>query len=146
MEYGWTSLRQFTNWWWRNNRPLLQPENRMKVCDGSVETVLFRKGPFQVERIFLYAGVPVPPHTHPNVDTYETHLMGSGNAWIEDVKLKYSLEGDTRHPKYRRLLIKAGQSHWGIADTDVEALSFQEWLNGVPPTFITDDWVGDPWE
>ena len=107
--------------------------------------MLFRKGRFQVEKIYLDADTPVPPHCHPNIDTYETHLTGSGTAFIEDRQLPYTMDYEKHHAKHRRLLIKAGEMHWGHAETKVVALSFQEWLNGVSPTFITDDWVGDKW-
>ena len=146
MTYGWNSLRHFTNWWWRNGQPYKVPDESVKTCEGSHEWVLFRAGQYQVEQVTLLPNIPVPPHAHPNIDTYETHLTGVGNAWIEDVHLPYSMDYESHHPRARRLLIPAGTSHWGMADTVVVALSFQHWHNAISPTFITDDWVGEEWK
>ncbi len=116
------------------------------MCAGSHEWVLFREGQYQVEQVTLLPWFQVPPHSHPNVDTYECHLTGSGQAWIGETHLPYALDYDKHPPRTRRLLIPAGVPHWGMADTVVVALSFQYWYKGVSPTFITDDWVGEKWE
>lgn len=39
------------------------------------------------------------------------------------------------------LMIEAGQYHRGVAETDTVALSFQQWLSGVEPSFITSNWL-----
>lgn len=145
-EHGWNNLRQFTNWWWRNFQPYRVPEDAVKVSKGSHEFVMFREGRFQVEQVTLFPEVPVQKHHHPNINTYECHITGSGSAWLDGRELPFTYDYNRGSPMSRRLLIKAGEPHWGVAKTVVVALSFQEWLNGVPPTHITDDWVGEPWE
>lgn len=127
------------------------PDNPVKVCPGSHEFIMFRDGGFQVEQVTLFPNYEVSPHCHPNVDTYESHLCGSGEAWLENdcgicERLVYKYDHDPKNRYHlRRLHIKPGYVHYGMADTVVVALSFQEWINGVEPSFITDDWVGDPW-
>jgi len=143
------NLRQFTNWWWKAGQPYKIPEDPVKICKNSMEFVLFRVGRFQVEQITLVPGVEVPPHCHPNVDTYETHLCGSGIAFLgnNSYPLNYSYAHDPKNRFHlRRLRIKPGVIHSGKADTMVVALSFQEWMDCVSPTHITDNWVGQEWE
>lgn len=152
----WASLKDFTDWWWSENpyssfvsRPLAPPPDAVKMCEASCEFVIFRRGQYQVEQIILMPGRYVPPHNHPNVDTFEIHLMGSGTAELKlrnDSWFRCKQDADlSKLADKRRLHIKPGQMHRGVAATVNVALSFQRWLNGVRPTFITDDWVGEPW-
>lgn len=151
MTQEWNSLSHFTKWWWREGQPFQIPDNPHKDIDvdGYIpmfrETVLFREGRFQVEQIILFPNVDVPSHRHPNLDTYECHVAGAGEAWIEGVKLPYTNDY-TRHPRLRRFLIRSDQMHWGVAHTMNIVISFQQWFNDVPPTFITDDWDEQPCE
>lgn len=138
----WDTLTQFTSWWWRSGSPYEVPKNPVKRCAGSVEFVLFRRGMFQVEQVILFPGFPVPAHAHPNLDTYETHLTGTGQAWLNGAKLPEP--NYRRGPRARRLLIKAGEFHSGEATEPVVTLSFQKW--NIEPTFISDNWIGEPWK
>ena len=145
-------LRQFTNWWWRAGQPYAPPSRPYRMADSSHSFVLYRCGPFQVEQVTLLPGVWVPEHCHPNVRTYECHIVGGGIAELQhgDGWRKVPYWPDQRHHvKYRRLLIEAGQMHRGVAHVVNVALSFQHWLNGVRPTFIGDDWLqpdGNVWQ
>ncbi len=146
MTHEWINVSQFMKAWWRAGQPYKVPDKNYKEInvDGYIpmfrEFVLYRAGQFQVEQITLLPDVAVPPHSHPNIDTYECHVAGSGNAWIEDRQLPYTHDYRKHSPIARRFLIKAGDVHWGIADTVNVVLSFQHWHNLVSPTFITDDW------
>ncbi len=144
-EGGWSTLRQFTKWWWLSGQPCQPPEGCVKVCPGSHEFVLFRHGQFQVEQVTLMAGHPVPAHCHPSVRTYDCHLTGVGDADLEtDPGIWQALPRSPKHehhPMFRMLLIEAGQYHRGEAVEDTVALSFQEWLCDVEPSFITDNWL-----
>lgn len=140
----WKTLRQFVDWWWRAGTPVEPPDEAFRQHRGSHEFVLLRDGQFQVEQITLYPGHPVPPHTHPDVDTVETHLCGGGVAKVGGHRLPEDV--DHRHdPRVRRLLIPAGMRHEGMATVVNVALSFQRWRPGTVPTFITDNWVGSVW-
>ena len=142
---NWTSLRQFTNWWWRSGEPYRVPADPFKLFAASCEFVVFRSGQFQVEHICLLPNIDVPCHSHPNVDNYECHLSGCGDAWIDGRKLPHTNDYDKHHPRARRVLIKAGTPHRGVAHSVNVVLSFQHWLNDTPPTFITADWIGEAW-
>ena len=37
---------------------------------------IYRHEPFQVELVTVKPGTYIPPHTHPNVDSYEVALRG----------------------------------------------------------------------
>lgn len=144
MDEQWTSIRQFTNWWWRSGQPFAVPNDAVKRCEGSHEFVMYRCGRFQVEQVTLFPGYAVPPHSHPNVETYECHLVGGGHAVVGGVRLP-EYPSEDHHPKHRRIYIPAGIVHSGWAYVTNVALSFQRWHNDVPPTFITDDWEGPAW-
>ena len=143
-------LHQFTNWWWRAGQPMRPPEDPFRMAPATQGLVLFRYAQFQVEQITLLAGWEVPAHCHPNVRTYECHIVGTGHAWLWDHATGYQSHGEwrkipyatkkNRPTKFKRLLIEAGQAHKGVADTVNVVLSFQHWLNGVAPSFIADDW------
>lgn len=141
-------LRQFTRWWWRAGQPYLPPVDNTRRMEGTHEFVLYRHGPFQVEQVTLYPHIEVPPHSHPNVRTYECHVAGGGDAWLHTArgweKVPYKPD-PSRHVMHRRLLIEAGQRHKGVAHVVNVVLSFQHWLNEVPPDFLTNDWEGEPW-
>ena len=144
-------LHQFTNWWWRNGQPYCLPEDPIRISRATQSLVILRAGQFQVEQVTLFPDFEVPIHCHPNVRTYECHIVGTGDAWLSVVepymshhtwhKIPYATKKD-RSPKYKRLLIEAGQAHKGTAHTVNIVLSFQHWLNGVAPSFIADDWQG----
>lgn len=117
----------------------MPPTDAYREHEGSRQIVLFRRGKFQVEQVILLPGFQVQPHCHPNVETYECHAFGAGKAWVGGRDLTY--KPDTEHPIWaRKLLIKAGEYHGGMADEPTMAISFQQWFGDADPTFITDDW------
>lgn len=138
------TLRQFTNWWWKAGQPYAVPVDCVCVHPNSHEFVIYRHEQFQVEQITLFPDHDVVAHCHPNVRTYECHVVGGGMAELEIDGVEWRrlpYEPDPKHHvMYRRLLIEAGQYHRGIADVVNVALSFQHWLDNVPPTFITENW------
>ncbi len=141
----WGSLKEFSEWYFFNTGddligvPLNVPASPVKVSPlGLCEFVLFREGKFQAEFITLFAGKVIPKHSHPNVDSVDFHITGTGKSFIgrwsaPPANLKYG-------PLGNRMPIPAGVPHWGHAMTDVAVVSLQKWKNGVTPTFITDDW------
>ncbi len=125
------NVSQFMLWWLSVGRPYKVPEDPVRPGPKSHEFVMFREGQFQVEQVMLYAYAEVPTHRHPNVDTIECHLIGGGKAYVGD---KVVAE------RQARIRIPAGALHGGVATCCNVVLSFQHWLNEVPPTFVTDDW------
>ena len=106
-EGEWESLRHFINWWWRAGSPYKVPEDCVRRHEGSHEFVLYRCNQFQIEQVTLFPGYSVPVHSHPDVDTCESHIVGGGTAYVEGVRVPTN--PDPRHEiKYRRLNIPAG--------------------------------------
>lgn len=140
----WKNIRDFSNWWWAC--PVIFPplEDYIKhVHNRLLEIVLFRSSDkyFQVELVGLFAHVDVPKHTHPNVDTREYHLFGSGEAIIGDRTIPENV--DMTAPMVKRYTtILSGVPHWGSADTDTFVLSLQHWKNNKEASFLTNDWEG----
>lgn len=144
-EGEWQTLKQFTDWWWRSGQPFRVPgPDYVKATKASHEFLMYREGRFQVQQVVLMPGFPVPKHRHPNVHTIECHIVGGGDAWVDGRHLPMVVS-ERHHPKYRRVRIPAGAWHSGEAYVVNVALSFQEWINGREPTFITDDWEGPSW-
>jgi quercetin dioxygenase-like cupin family protein len=129
-------LRAFARRYMRGEVPQRVPVDAVRMLVNSTEVVLHRDGQFQVELITLRKGCTVPPHVHPNIDTYEIALSGSGTATV----------GAHTHGGKSIVAIKAGVLHSAaIGSTDTAFLSIQQW-HGVAPTFITDDWEGEAWQ
>lgn len=148
MTETWPTLKAFAAWYWGKAGEALRlrmPAEPLRVCAGSFELVLFRAPPYQVELIALFAGHPVPRHRHPNVDSMDAHLTGTGEAWIAGRLMPPAAFAGHPLSTRRRLVIPAGVPHWGHAETTTTVISCQRWKNGVPPTFITDDWDGPAW-
>lgn len=142
----WRSLKEFSEWYFLNNgdgllgAPLNVPDHPVKISPelGLCEFVLFREKQYQAVLITLFAGKEIPPHSHPNVDSIDVHLTGTGESFIGRW---YAPPADMeKGPLGNRLPIPANVPHWGHATTDVAVISLQKWKNDVPPTFITDDW------
>lgn len=136
-------LRSFARKYTRGEVPMRVPTDAVRMLENSTEVVLYREGQFQVELITLRKGCVVPPHSHPNIDTYEVILSGGPDA--------VASAGRHRHTSRQVAAIVPipnGTIHsaapGGLEDTAF--LSIQLWLNGVTPSFITDDWVGAPWK
>ena len=70
-------LTTFLEWWIdageRINTPL---ERSIHFVENLTSTCIYRHEPFQVEFVTVRPGTYIPPHTHPNVDSYEVALRG----------------------------------------------------------------------
>lgn len=125
------------------------PDNVIRSTSGkSIEIVLWRSEPFedgqyQAELVVLLAGTDVPRHAHPNVDSREYHLHGTGTVLIKGREHKLKTARQARFEN-RASQILASVAHEGRADSHNAFLSLQHWKKG-GATFITDDWTGVPW-
>ena len=135
-------LKAFARQYMRGEVPMKVPADAVRMLVNSTEVVLYRDGQFQVELITLRKGCTVPPHTHPNIDTYEVVLSGDPAAVVS--------VGKRRHTS--RLIstiapVPSGVVHGAVMgpDFDMAFLSIQQW-HGKAPTFITDDWEGEAWK
>ncbi len=152
------TLRSFAKWylrdWETGMMPVMIPPafDRVARLGGRFSSrrssgcVLFRDGRFQVEMIVFSAGYKIPNHSHPNVDSYDVHLCGNGETYVDGRRMDpvSSDKKRGRHPLVWALRLGAGVPHWGMVTEDTAYLSIQGWRNGIKPSFIVDDWDALP--
>lgn len=122
--------------------PLAIPDNPLRQRAEVTEFVLYREGQFQVEMITVPPRITVAAHSHPNVDTYERFLcQDHGFAW----EGKRRFTSQFLHENGHRLsgFIPHGMPHGAFTGDGSVFLSIQHWLNGIAPTFISDDWQAE---
>ena len=131
-------LEEFLHWWLQN-RVICPPlDNSLTHIKDTYGVVLYRQGPFQVELFNVKPNSEIVPHLHPNVDSFEVFLTGDihfmcNGEWSYEQKLGESI---TR--------VKPDSWHGGFfGERGGCFLSVQHWLNGVPPTFVGNDWVDE---
>lgn len=117
-------------------------------CEGVTGIVLYRNPPFQVQLFLFGPNVTIPPHAHPNVDSYEVYLRGfesftlNGEIVLEEPEFNEGKEGLCLLYGVT-LRVKEGDFHGGKSCSDGGAfLSIQKWLNGIPPSSVGNDWIG----
>lgn len=140
------ALKAFTKWYLGQPGLVfkLPEKDAFRMLENSTEFVIYREGQVQVELIFIREGVSVPSHSHPNVETYEVPIHGEGAyAYVEGKLHKPNRPGD-RTPRFIPLAF--GAAHRAVTGNGLALISIQNWRQGVMPTFITDDWVGEPWK
>jgi len=117
------------------------------IQHGVSAVTIYRDDPFQVQLFIASPNLFIPPHKHPNVDSYEVALRG----------MEFNLHGETILPLYwcmkghensnlpfewyNTIRVLPDSSHSAQAASDGGAfLSVQQWLNGVKPSSVGDDW------
>lgn len=151
-------LTNFLNWFLRQAPVgLLKPpeqDGTLVVHESVLTLTLFRCPPYQVELVILLPNSPAWPgeHRHPNVDSYEV-------AWYNSVD--FTKNGKLCNgPELVVEVPVAGSNHIQSAfcvrllPTDFHGttplkkgaalISVQKWLNGVTPTSVGLDWIGEP--
>lgn len=141
-------LAEFKGWWLRD-RPFLVPFEAPVMTDGNIwGAVLYRSAPWQVQLFVLKADSVVPDHQHPNVDSFEVYLSGDIEFSLEGLVVTPMLLSE--HPDFTGAHQCVGKSirvpplSWHGAKSGHKGgmfLSIQQWLNGVPPTNVGDDWT-----
>lgn len=128
-------IEAFTAWWLTNRviKPPLEGNSGLNHIGPTHAVVLYREGPFQVELLSVKPDAKLPPHRHPNIDSIEIYMSGDIAFTCGD---KENYTSELRIPPNELHSAESGP-RGGCA------LSFQHWLNGVPPTFVGDDWVDD---
>ena len=116
---------------------------------GVVGVTIYRDDPFQVQLFTCTPNGVIPPHTHPNVDSYEVSLRG----------MEFDLHGETVLPlfwtmtpsgdkksnlpctHYQVIRVLPHSLHGAKAhETGGCFMSVQRWLNGVKPSSVGNDW------
>ena len=137
-------LTAFLEWYLNASPPIAPPRGAPPVhfVEKVTGVVVYREGQFQVQLFTAAPGAAIPPHHHPNVDSYEVSLWGMRFAIYQNGKK------NEMHPNVMR---KRGKAIRILPDTDHEALaskhggcflSVQHWLNGTKPSSVGNDWVG----
>lgn len=137
-------LTEFLQWYTQAAPPISVPRGAAPVTfvEGVTGTVLYRLGNFQVQLFTVTPGAVIPPHHHPNVDSYEMSLWGV---------TFYLLENGERLQIHPNIMRQGGQVIRVLPETDHGAeasrwggcfLSIQQWLNGVKPSSVGNDWAG----
>lgn len=123
------------------NAPLLlvAPPERCPVVtvEGLHTLVVYRGRETQVELVVVAPNVTIPPHSHPNVDSYEVYVGGD---------VMFYLEGQPMRPQHKPfkefVRVLPGQVHAAqIGPRGGSFLSIQHWQNGVTPTAVGLDWA-----
>lgn len=125
-----------------NPRAMIPLDHILTFVDGLSGMTVYREGQFQVQLFLVAPLVDIPDHRHPNVDSYEVALTGmefrhSGEIVLPD---EYA---SAPHTTGFCIRVHPQDLHGGTAGPDGGSfLSVQQWLNGVPPTSVGDDWEG----
>ena len=70
-------LTDFLQWYLDAGQRIFTPLNKsIHFVDGLTSLCIYRHEPYQVELVTVKPGTYIPPHTHPNVDSYEVALRG----------------------------------------------------------------------
>ena len=143
-------LTTFLEWWidagQRINTPL---ERSIHFVENLTSTCIYRHEPFQVEFVTVRPDTYIPPHTHPNVDSYEVALRGiefysDGKTvlpmWFANKKAP---DCNLSIAHYNVVRVLPESEHSAKAGPEGGCfLSVQQWLNGVEPSAVGMDWKG----
>ncbi len=144
-EVGSWTLRRWADWYLEDGETLrVDPpdEDALRVTYRSSEMILYREPPFQAVLVMLFPGHHIPPHHHPNVDSYDISLSGSGNAIVAG--RSWTKSSNYKRGLTMRIPVLAGVVHSGYTESGAAFLSLQKWKNGVAPSFLCEDWQGCP--
>lgn len=127
------------------------PQTAWNVSDqpirnyGVVTTIILdRESQFQTELVIAHPNTAAWPgeHRHPNVASVEVEIFNcKGLTRNGEPITKPDVVYDGRY-----LVYLAPEDFHGSKDNTegISLLSFQKWLNGVPPTSVGEDWLGEP--
>tara|TARA_R100001082_G_scaffold74509_1_gene43026 strand:+ start:367 stop:909 length:543 start_codon:yes stop_codon:yes gene_type:complete len=143
-------LTDFLEWYMEEGVSPYVPINRsLHFVEGLTSLCIYRHGQFQVELVTVTPNTYIPPHTHPNVDSYEVALRGvefylDGKTilpmWFANQPDKNSNLSAAHHKKVRVL---PSNEHSAKAGAEGGCfLSVQHWLNDVEPSAVGMDWKG----
>jgi len=143
-------LTDFLLWWKDAGERINTPLNRsIHFVENLTSTCIYRYEPFQVEFVTVKPNTYIPPHTHPNVDSYEVALRGiefysDGKTvlpmWFANQKDPNS---NLSIAHYNVVRVQPDSEHSAQAGPEGGCfLSVQQWLNGVEPSAVGMDWKG----
>lgn len=133
---------------WIENPQFLTPYHAPITVDNQIWGVsLYRQNEYQVQLFIFGPNTIIPPHRHPNVDSFEVYLSGDIEFDVGgEVVMEMSEHADPAQEHYNFCMgrcVRVLPSAWHSARSGPRGGSFmsiQRWLNGVTPTNVGDDW------
>lgn len=120
------------------------PENPIRNY-GVVTTIsLHREGQFQTELVISHPETPEWPgeHRHPNVDSIEVEVFDCKGLTRNGEPVT---KPDVRFEGRNLVHLLPTDFHGSKAAKEgIALLSCQKWLNGVEPSSVGLDWIGEP--
>lgn len=143
-------LTTFLKWYLDGGLQIFTPlDNSIHFVEGLTSTCIYRHGQYQVEFVTVKPDTYIPPHTHPNVDSYEVALKGiefhsNGGVtlpmWFAN---QPSPDSNLSAAHYLFVRVLPDDEHSAKAGPQGGCfLSVQHWLNGVKPSAVGMDWKG----
>ena len=143
-------LTNFLEWFIDSGQRINTPLDRsIHFVENLTSTCIYRYEQFQVEFVTVRPDTYIPPHTHPNVDSYEVALRGiefysDGKTvlpmWFANQKDPNS---NLSIAHYNVVRVLPSSEHSAKAGGEGGCfLSVQHWLNGVEPSAVGMDWKG----
>lgn len=124
---------------------------RMGVTNfgNMISFILYREGQYQVELFICpHQHSDFTVHRHPDVDTYEFPLCGDNHLFLngKEVYTIKETEAWLANPNLQSQLVPIMHDDWhsGGGHTMYAFLSIQHWLNGVEPSSVGLNWIGEP--
>ena len=149
-------LTDFLYWWLAQPiGSIRSPEQAGTVMahENVVTIVLFRRGQFQVELVLMLPDATEWPgeHRHPNVDSYEVSVFNTSRVTkngvlLDGPELLVPVNMTNGNPAYA-MCVRILPTDWhGTKRMPIGSslFSVQHWLNGVVPTSVGLDWIGEP--
>ncbi len=145
-------LSRFATWYLSQspNLPVKPPMDKaLHIVEGLHAVVLWRQERFQVELISCSSGIVIPPHSHPNVDSYEVNLNGAVDFFIGDrrtIPLSVLNRQEGIHCAWYGLAVRVRPGVIHRADFGAEGgvfMSIQHWPEGLEMASVGCDWDGN---
>lgn len=134
--------------WMRHPRFEL-PNDCFYEDHNAVLLTLCREGPFQCEIFIAKPNVNIPLHKHPNVESFDYFLNGSGTLTVGDALtnlFSFETHRSTNLHKARHKIAWLSRDTWHGGTTHPEFstvfLTFQRYFN-IEPTHVAYDWIDD---
>ena|SRR5688572_8531235 len=141
-------LREFMSWYFDANDSIkLRPPYAAVVhVKGLTSIILFREGRFQVELVICEPGITIPPHVHPDVDSYEVAFSGPIELHVSGTQVSYFRQArpDGQSRDFGKYVpIPANAPHEAKAgDLGCSFMSIQRWRDGVEMKHVGLNWAG----
>lgn len=127
-----SSVLDFTEWYFMNGRPLLYPKNQeVFLTDDATASCVFRHGRFQVEIYLIHPKPVIPVHEHPGVSNVE--IPAAYSMLSRDILKNIVQESGQSHG----VGFKERAGHQGFV-----LISAQMWDEGLEMSTIGARWKG----